>query len=284
MILVTGATGTIGRHAVRQLAASGAELTAFARDRAKAAALGVPIAIGDFDAPATLGPALAGVTRVLLNGAVAPNMVAQQTAMIDAAKAAGVRHIVRVSGAGASSTSDRAIARWHAEIDAHLQASGIAWSILQPTFFMQNVAQWADGARSGALYGGFGAGKLAMIDCEDIAACAVALLAAPPPVPGTGRAYELTGREALSFSDVAAKLSARLGRPVAYVDRPPRELVAGMMSRGVPEPIAASFGAMMDAFAHGGASAITAWVVELIGRPPRTFDDYLDGDGKELWR
>ncbi len=273
MILVTGATGSIGRVVVGELARRGVGFTALVRDRAKGAALGAPFVVGDFDDPATLPAALSGASSVLLNGVLGEAMVRQHTAMIDAARAAGVTRIVRISAAGASATSDRAIPRWHGAIDDHLAASGVAWSALRPTFFMQNLLMNAASVRaSSALHGGFGTGRIAMIDCRDIAACAVAALTGPAP---GGTAPVLTGGEAVSFAEVAARLSARLGRPIGYIDHPVGEVVAGMLARGMPASIAESFGTMMAAFADGGASTVTSGVAELTGAAPRTVDDFL---------
>ena len=273
MILVTGATGSIGEHVVRQLAARGAAFTALVRDRGRGARLGCPLAVGDFDAPDTLRAALEGAERVLLNGSVDEGMARRQKAVIDAARAAGVAQIVRVSAAGTSAESDRAIHRWHAEIDEHLAASGVAWSLLQPTYFMQNLLGSAASIRAtGKLHGAFRDGRLAAIDCADIAACAAVLLTAPIR---SGDAFVLTGREAFSFGDVAASLSAKLGKHVEYVDHPPGELVASMLSRGMAPTIAESFGKMMEAFASGGASLITSGVEHVTGREARSFDEFL---------
>jgi len=277
MILVTAATGSIGRFAVGELARTATAFTALVRDPARGAALGAPHVVGDFDDPPTLAAALAGVDRVLLNGAVGESMIRQQCAVIDAARAAGVTRIVRISAAGAGTDADRAINRWHGAIDEHLAASGIPWLALRPTFFTQNLLMSAASVRrTSALHGGFGTGRLAMIDCRDIAACAIAALTsgASGATP-LGTTPLLTGSEQVSFADVAARLSARLGRPIAYVDHPPHELVAGMIARGMAETVAGSFGAMMASFATGGASAITPAVAELTGVPPRTFDDFL---------
>jgi uncharacterized protein YbjT (DUF2867 family) len=274
MILVTGATGRIGRHVVQHLRGRGAELKAMVRAEERGRALGVPYVVADLNDPGTLAPALAGVRRLLLNGPVDEAMVRQQSAAIDAAIAAGVTQIVRVSAAGSSTTSDRAINRWHGELDDRLEQSGIPSVLLRPTFFTQNLLNSAQTVRSeGRLYGAFGAGRLAFIDCRDIAECAAVVLMRATPPRGV---FALTGPEALSFADVAVRLSTRLGRPVTYVDRPVDEVVAAMTRRGMASSIADSFGKMMQSFARGGASAITSTVEELVGRAPRTVDAFLD--------
>jgi NAD(P)H dehydrogenase (quinone) len=274
MILVTGATGSIGRYVVGHLTNRGSNFKALVRDRVRGEALGCPYAVADFNVPETLGPAFAGAERVLLNGAVDEAMVRQQQAVVDAAKVAGVKHIVRVSAAGASAKSDRQINVWHAKIDAHLEASGVAWCLLRPTYFMQNIFGSAPSIRSeGKLYGGFRDGRLALIDCSDIAACAAVLLTEPA---SSRQAFVITGRETLSFAEVAATLSARLGRPVTYINRPSSEVVASMISRGMAPSIADSFGKMIESFASGGASTITTSVQDITGREPRTLDDFLN--------
>lgn len=274
MILVTGATGRIGRHVVERLRDRGVALTALVRAEDRGRALGVPYVVADLDEPRTLVSALAGACRLLLNGPVDEAMVRQQRAAIDAAVAAGVTRIVRISAAGSSTTSDRAINRWHGELDGYVESAGIPAALLRPTFFMQNLLNSAQSIRSESrLYGAFGTGRLAFIDCRDIAECAAVALTRATPPQG---AYLLTGREVLSFADVAARLSARLGRPVTYVDRPVVEVIAAMTARGMAPSIADSFGKMMQSFAQGGASAITSTVEELAGRPPRTVDDFLD--------
>jgi uncharacterized protein YbjT (DUF2867 family) len=272
MIVVFGATGAIGRHVVHALA--GGKIRAVVRARERGEALGVPYVVADLDDPATLAPALAGAERVFLNGPVDEHMARQQIAAIDAARAAGVTRIVRLSAAGASTASARPLNRWHGEIDDHLARSGVAAALLRPTFFTQNLLNSAASVHAeGRLYGGFGAGRLAFIDGRDIAACAAALLTADRPAHG---AFVLTGRETLSFADVAAKLSAKLGRAVAYVDRPVADVVAAMKRRGMAPSIADSFGQMMQSFAAGGAAAITPTVEAITGRAPRTVDDFLD--------
>jgi uncharacterized protein YbjT (DUF2867 family) len=274
MILVTGATGSVGRYVVQHLQDRGAELKVLVRSEERGRALGVPYVVADLSDPATLAPAFAGARRLFLNGPVDEAMVRQQSGAIDAAVAAGVTQIVRVSATGSSTMSDRAINRWHGELDGYVEKSGIPSALLRPTFFTQNLLNSARSIRSeGRLYGAFGQGRLAFIDCSDIAACAAVLLTRATPPRG---AFALTGREALSFADVAARMSAKLGRPVSYVDRPVADVVAAMTGQGMAPSIADSFGKMMQSFAQGGASAIAPTVKELVGRDPRTVDDFLD--------
>ncbi|MFE8600695.1 SDR family oxidoreductase [Archangium violaceum] len=273
MILVTGATGAIGRYLVHQLLQEGVPFRALVRDAARGRGLGCEYVVGDFDAPDTLRAALVGVDRLLLNGSVHEAMAGQQKRVVDAAAQAGVAHIVKISAAEASAHSERSINRWHADIEQHLEASGIAWSSLRPTFFMQNLLGYAPAIQQeGRIHGAYGSGRLAMVDCSDIAACAAALLTGSVGSPGV---FVVTGPEALTFTQVAERFTTALGKPVTYMDRPVEYFVDALRTRGVPEPIADSFGKMMRAFAADAAAELTPVVRKLTGRPPRTLDTFL---------
>jgi len=272
MIIVTGATGSIGAHVVQHLR-NHVDLRVLVLTEERGKELGAPYVVADFNDPRTLAPAFKGAQRLFLNGPVDEAMARQQKNAVDAAIAAGVTRIVRVSAAGSSVTSDRAISRWHGEVDGYIESSGLSFALLRPTFFMQNLLKSSQSVRSeGQLYGGFGQGRLAFIDCRDIAEYGAVLLTEAVHLSG---AFVLTGRETLSFVDVATKLSAKLDRSVSYVDRPGAELVTAMKSRGVPASIAESFGKMMQAISTGGAAAITSTVKDLTGHEPRTVDDFL---------
>jgi uncharacterized protein YbjT (DUF2867 family) len=274
MVVVTGATGTIGRHLVKHLERRGVEPKAVVRTEARGRTLGVPYVVADLDDPGSLARAFEGATRLFLNGPVDVAMARQQKAAVDAARAAGVARLVRVSAAGSSPTSDRAVNAWHAEIDAHAERSGIPAALLRPTFFTQNLLKGAAGVRAEAkLHGAFGSGRLAFVDTSDIAECGAVLLTQAEAPHG---AFVVTGPEALSFAEVAERLSARLGRRVAYVDRPAAAVVEAMKARGMAPPIAESFGKMMEAFARGEASEVTPAVRALTGHPARSVDDFLD--------
>ena len=275
MILVTGATGSIGRYLVGRLAEQGRPLRALVRDSAKGKTLGgVPFVVGDFDDLSSIAEALSGVDTLFLNGAVGLRMARQQIDVINCAVARGVTRIVRISAAGANATSDRAINRWHASVDDHLARTDIAWSLLKPTIFMQALLGSAPAvASTSTLSGGFGSGQLAFIDCKDIATCAAALLVRHSP---SRDLHWVTGPQAVSFGEIADKLSARLGRPIRYQSRKPDELVAAMIARGMAPEVADSFGRMMAAFGDGGVSPVTDAVEKLIGHPPRTIDHFID--------
>jgi NAD(P)H dehydrogenase (quinone) len=278
MILVLGATGSIGRHLVRQLRDRGEPVRAFVRDAAKGRALGVEYAVGDLDDPPSVAAALAGVDRLLLNagGAVPADgeqpMVRQQKAAIDAAVAAGVDRVVKISVLGAE-RGGRLASGAHWDIERHLAASGLTWSVLRPSGFMQNfVTGTGSFTDDGDLLGAYGDGRVSYVDCADIAACAAALLTGPAR---PGATFTLTGPEAFTHTEIAVLLSHAWGRRVRYVDLPPDAFAARLAAQGLPAGFATDVAALFAAAASGAMAAVTTDVHDLTGRPPRGLADFL---------
>lgn len=272
MILVTGATGTIGRHLVRMLTEAGAQFRALVRDEAKGSSLGCEFTVGDFDEPASVAAALKGVDRLLLNsGGALPvagpqPMIRQQTAAVDAARAAGVARIVKVSAWRPEPESKLSV-RAHWEIEQHLKSSGVAWSLLRPTGYMQNFFTGEGGLADGkAVAGPYGEGRVAYVDAYDIAACAAVLLTSSR---GARRAYDVTGPEALTHEEIAAKLG------VPFRDEHPEDAGAHLRARGLPDWFVDDLLWLYADMASGGVSEVTTVVRDLTGHAPRTFDQFL---------
>ncbi|MCM3922137.1 NmrA family NAD(P)-binding protein [Frankia sp. AiPs1] len=278
MILVTGATGSIGRPLVRRLRRDGTAVRALVRDEAKGRALGCEFVVGDFDDPASIVAALAGVDRLLLNGAGAlpadgeQPMVRQQKTIIDAALDAGVERVVKVSVWHAAE-GGRLAEGAHWEIERHLKASGLSWSILQPNGFMQNfITGQGSFTADGNLVGAYGDGAVSYIDCADIAACAATLLTGPPR---DGETFLLSGPQALTHTQIAEKLSAALGRTVHYVSLTADDMAAALISQGLAPRFADDVAVLTQGLASGIAAPTTTAVRDLTGRAPRTFDEFL---------
>jgi NAD(P)H dehydrogenase (quinone) len=277
MILVTGATGSIGRSLIRQL---DQPFTALVRSEAKGKALGCPYVVGDFDDPQSLTKAMSGVDTVFLNAAGAQPtdgeqpMIAQQKRAIDAAEDAGVSYVVKISVWGAKPGGKLATGA-HWEIEQYLKASGMGWTILQPNGFMQNFITGAGLlTHDGNLIGPTGDSQISYIDCADIAACAAVLLTTRNRA---GETLVLTGPEALSNADIAAKLTAALGREVHYTPVSAADMAKGIKARGLPSTFADDVAALWAETADGSLAPVTPTVQELTGRRPRTFDDFLAG-------
>ncbi len=286
MILVTGATGSIGRPLVRRLQKDGAAFKALVRDEAKGRMLGCDFAVGDFDDPGSIVAALEGVDRLFLNGTGAQPvdgeqpMIRQQKAVIDAARKAGVARIVKVSVWHAHE-GGRLAEGAHWQIEQYLKASGLGWSLLQPSGFMQNFITGAGSFTVGGdLIGSYADAPVSYIDCEDIAACAATLLTGPY---GNGEIFVLTGPQALTHAQIADKLSAALeGRSVRYVDLPPEELAATLKSQGLPPRFVEDVAILLKEVASGSLATTTSAVQDLTGRPARAFEDFLAANHQAL--
>ena len=200
MILITGATGRVGGAAITHLRSKGLPVRALLRRPEKAAplsGLGVEPVFGDLAQPRSLERALEGVTAALLVSPLDPHQMELQGNFIDAAKRAGRVHIVKLSGLGTALNSPVRSGRWHAQTEKYLEDSGLPFTHLRPPFFMQNILRFAPTIRAdGTFSGALNQGKVAMIDVADIAAVAATALTTSGHA---GKAYTLTGPEALSY-------------------------------------------------------------------------------------
>ncbi|MEW9551749.1 NAD(P)H-binding protein [Nonomuraea sp. NPDC050783] len=264
MIVITGATGTVGRALVERL--RGHDVLAVARRPADD--LGCAHAPGDFERPETIGRLLSAGDRLFLNSSLWPGFVAAHRAVIDLAARAGVAQVVTVSVRGAR-PGRRLGGGMHGEVDAHLRRSGVPYAILQPTGFMQNLP---GEIRDGRFHGSYGPKEVNYIDARDIADVAAALLTRPVGASGD---HVLTGPESLSHEGIAERVTAALGRPVRYVDLPVPEMAAHLERQGLPSPLAAELAALMAETGDGRWASTTAAVEEITGRPPRTLERFL---------
>ncbi|MBI4397005.1 MAG: SDR family oxidoreductase, partial [Elusimicrobia bacterium] len=233
MILVTGATGTVGSEVVRRLSALGVPFRAMTRHPEKAARLRqiaggtrLEVVKGDMARPETLDGAVAGVDAVFLLSEAHPRQVEMQGHIVNAAKRAGVRRMVKLSVLGADETSPLAVGRWHRTTEKQIESSGFSFTHLRPHYFMQNLLAYAPAiAKRGVFHAPLGDGKISLVDVRDIAAVAARVLTEKGH---EGKAYDVTGPEAISFHEAAAKLSKALGREVAYRDVPADNAERGM--------------------------------------------------------
>lgn len=245
MILVTGATGLSGSAVVREFARQGVPVRALYRDERKVQALaGLPhveLVKGDMLHPQTLGAAFAHVRRVLMISSARDRMVETQCTFIDAAKQAGVEHIVKFSGRESGDGFDPSAfrgTRMHEEIERYLEAAGVAWTHLRPSQFMQ---LYLPGALTGvdpvdrSLTVPLGESKLAPIDVADIAKIAVAVMRSDEVA---GRRMDMTGPEALTMAQVVARISAITGETFRYKDITPEEEYDALVAAGYPRSVA----------------------------------------------
>ena len=275
MILITGATGNIGGEVVRLLLSKGVQVRALVRDTKKAEALaqsGVELAQGDFDNPASLDAALKGVDSAFLLSPSMPQQVEQQNAFVDAAQRAGVRHIVKLSGAGASENNPQQFARWHWQVEQHIRQSGIQFTIVQPVYFMQNFLG-KDTAQMIATQGRFAAPidpnlKFNVVNSHDIAAVVASVLT---ETGHEGKTYVVTGPELLSSNEHAEKFSAALGKPVSFVSVPAEAFKNILLGAGQPQWLASS---VVELFENLD-TYVTNTVTEIAKKEPITFDQFI---------
>lgn len=277
MILVTGATGRIGRELTHQLAKEDVPLRAFIHNPDKAGAIaddGVELFYGDMRSRESCNAAVTGIEKVFLLSREEPQQTFLQANIIEAAAKARVQHIVKVSSIGANLESSMPMARWHAETEHLLTRSGIAYTILRPNYFMQNLYVYLGFLSKGALPVPMGNAKLSILDLRDIAAVAKTVLLSPERHHNV--LYDLTGPESVSFSEIAGYLSAAAHKQIDYVDTTPEQGAQQLSDLGLPPERVSTIAATYKELSKGIGSAISNTVSEITHQPSRTIAWFAD--------
>jgi uncharacterized protein YbjT (DUF2867 family) len=280
MILVIGGRSKIGSAVIDELGRRGASVRALVRSSESSAEFPPPIetVTGDLGDPASLEAAMQGVEQVFLLCGPAPDEAALNRNAIDAARASGVRLVVRSSILGSDPGSTATFVRNHGESDAYLARSGLAHVILRPNYFAQNVPEAVIPSidSDGRFYGNLGDARISMVDTSDVGAVAAAVLTNPGH---DGKGYDVTGPEALSYDDLASKLSSRLARRVEYVDVPDSAVRSALAGAGLGDWFVDGLVAMLAQYRRSGtdgyAAQVSDTVRELTGKPAHTLDDVL---------
>jgi uncharacterized protein YbjT (DUF2867 family) len=280
-IAVAGATGRVGSSLISKLATEPLDVVALTRTSgAERLPSGVSLATVDFDAPSTLDDALRGADRLFLAHGTSPRQVANEIALIDAAVAVGVRHIVKLSVLGPPSRLHPF--DWHMQIEAHLAACDVGFTVLRPSSFVDILARAGAPIANDTWGGAAGDGLVNLIDTRDVADSAFAVLLDDAHVTSQ-RAYHLTGPAAVSMPEIADELSGLLGRAVAYQHRSPVEQREKLLASGLNE-FAADLLLGLDRIFHESVLAeTTSTVHELTGHAPRPVTDWLS-DNISLFR
>ena len=276
MILVTGATGLNGKELLRKLSARGVAVRALVRNPAKAEAIAalphVEIVQGDMAQPETLVTALRGVDRAMLISSSDPAMLDVQSNFIDAAKRAGVKHVVKLSGIMPELDSAFRFARMHGEIEKRLEASGMAFTHLRAGEFMPAYfRQVPNITAKGAIFLPMEDARIASIDVGDIAEIAARVLTG---AGHEGKIYPLTGPQALTMAEVAEKLSAATGKTIRYVNVPPEAARQAQLAAGMPPFLADALFELFAERRNGKEARVWPDAAALLGRPPTSFDDF----------
>jgi uncharacterized protein YbjT (DUF2867 family) len=276
MILITGASGNAGGAVLHEVLKSGSGARAMIRSQVDTAKMtqGAAAVIADFADKASLRRALEGVDTVYLVCSPVRELVELESNMIDGCREAGVKHIVLNSALGAGDFS-KSFPSWHRKVEDKLKASGMAYTILRPNGFMQNlIAYFAPSIRAqGAFYQSTGDAKVSHIDLRDIAVAAAKILRSP--AQHSGKIVELNGPEALSYAEIAEKISKATGRNVQYVDIPPDAQRKALLDMGMPDFLITALLELQEYYAAGKASKVDGTLELLINRAPAKMDDFL---------
>lgn len=271
MIVVTGATGQLGRLVIKDLLDRGvpaAQIVAAVRNPASAADLGVEVRHADYDQPETLASAFAGASKLLLiSASEIGKRLPQHRNVIDAAVTAGVQQVVYTSLLKADTTSV-GLATEHKATEDYLQASGLPHTILRHSWYTENyTGNVAAALASGAVLGSTGSGRVGAVPRADYAAAAAAVLTTEGHI---GKVYELASDSPFTMAEYARELSVQSGKPVTYQDLPAPDYVQALVGFGLPEGYA---GALADAdlgIGRGDLATDSGDLSRLIGRPTTT--------------
>jgi uncharacterized protein YbjT (DUF2867 family) len=289
-ILVTGATGTVGSEVVKQLLSAKRErkeedVTIKAAARSANDSIyrnsGVRAIELDYNKPDTLSAALRGVDKLFLLTPFQPNMVDLTSNLVNEAKNAGVKHIIKQSVLGADAEQAITPSRLHRQAEKIIEESGIPFTFLRPNFFMQNFVTFYSNfiKTQGAFYVPAGDAKATFVDVRDIAAVAVQALSGSHNSKNgeskhTGKAYDITGGEALSYGEAAEILSKELGKKVNYVNISDEDARKGMRDMGADEWTINSMIELFGVTRAGYLSEISPAVEQVTGRKPIAFSEF----------
>ncbi|MFI9509174.1 NAD(P)H-binding protein [Nocardia sp. NPDC052566] len=273
MILVTGATGTVGRLLIDQLLVAGERVRAVTREPARAQLPhGVDVVGVDRTDPASTADAMRGVDRVFLLTS-GPGIPEYDTAFAQAAADAGVARVVKLSsGRAGDATATDPIPAWHRAGEAAVRAAGVPWTMVRPLGFMSNALHWAGTIREqGTVYAAFGQGRIAVVDPRDIAAVAAAALTTEGH---EGQIYTLSGPQPLTPGEQTAILAEVLDRPLRYVEVTPAQARHALLEHGVPAELADAIMALRADALEAFTSVVHPTIERVTGRAPRTFAEW----------
>ncbi|MGA7869787.1 MAG: SDR family oxidoreductase [Candidatus Binatus sp.] len=270
--LITGATGDVGSKVVERLLRRGDRPRIFVRDAEKAQSRfgdRVEVFVGDLADPASLKSALEGVDELFLVN-TGPQIPTRDEAAATAAKAAGVRHLVKLSSMDVE--QGLAIGAWHERGEAAIRASGISFTFVQPTGFMSNLLAWATSIKTeGIVRSSTGDGRRAFIHSDDIAAVATKTLTTREY---DGESLPITGPEALSFAEVTAKIGSVIGKRLTFQPISDEEARQQYSATGASAPDIDAHVSLWRAIREGRLATVTNNVERILGRKPIALEQW----------
>lgn len=276
-ITVFGATGRIGKELLGFLSQAKIPAIAVTRDINKAVTIPfVEWVEADMNSKESLPPAMAKSKAVFLSSSMSNEFVKNQSNVIEAAKQMGVMHIVKLSSGAADKNSPFYIAKAHGEIEEILKTSDVAYTILQPTGFMQNwLGELLHTVKTERkIYEATGKGKRAYIDLRDIAEVAFKILINPDK--HNLHTYVLTGGEAVNYDRIAEIISCSINEPVTFVELTQEEAALRMQKKGMPDSMIQTFVAYAENQRTGKADFVSNAVPEILHKPARTVDAFME--------
>ena len=275
MILITGASGSVGKAVLQEASRKGSKFRAMFRSKQEAAKApaGCEPVLADYSDKQSLRTALDGATSIYVVCSPIPQLVELEGNVLGVCKESGVEHVVLNSALGAGDFP-KSFPSWHRKVEDKLKATGMSYTILRPNGFLQNIVAFnAPSIRAqGAFYAAMGDAKVSYLDIGDIAVVAVKALQGGAH---SGKTYELNGPEAISNHELAKRISRITGRAVNYVDIPETAQREAMLALGMPEWQVTALLELQQYYKQGGGAKTDGLLQSLIERPPVSLDQYL---------
>jgi uncharacterized protein YbjT (DUF2867 family) len=280
LILVIGGRSKIGTALIGELLGQGQQVRALVRGGESAGTLpaAAEAVTGDLADEGSLVTAMEGVEKVFLLSSPHSQAVSWHRNAIDAARRTQVQLLVRSSILGADRESPAEFINAHTVCDRYLEDSGLPHVIVRPNLFLQNLPESTIPSidASGTFYVDAGEARISMVDTRDVAAVAAVALTQPGHA---GARYDVTGPEALSYADVAAKLTDAMGRPITYVAAPDDAVRQALLGAGLNEWFANALIGLYQDYRRSGtdgyAAQVTGTVEQITSRPARSVDNLL---------
>ena len=276
MILVTGASGTVGRAVLDEVRKSGQSFKAMYRSEEDARRTHADVAtvVADFKEKESLRSALLDIQTVYLVCSPIPELVELESNVIDACRESGVRHVVLNSALGAEDYP-KSYPGWHRKVEDKLKTSGMGYTIFRPNSFMQNILAYSAPSicAQSAFFAAMGTARTSFLDVRDIAVVVAKVLASPGQ--HAGQIYELNGPEAVTNAELAERISQEAGRPVKYVDIPEAAQRKAMQDLGMPEWQITALLELQQYYTGGRGGEVTDVLPRLLGRSPKTLNEFL---------
>jgi uncharacterized protein YbjT (DUF2867 family) len=282
MILITGASGSVGKAVLQEASRKALKVRGMFRSKEEAAKApsGCETVLADYSDRQSLRNALNGVASVYVVCSPIPQLVELESNMLEACKESGVKHVVLNSAIGAGDYA-KSFPSWHRKVEDKLKATGLSYTILRPNGFLQNIVTYnAPSIRSQGLFcAAMGDAKVSYLDVGDIAVMAVKALQGGVHA---GKTYELNGPEAISNQELAKRISKAAGRTVNYVDIPESAQREAMLGLGMPEWQVTALLDLQQYYKQGRGAKTDGLLRSLIEREPVTLDQYLTANAREF--